>query len=153
MLDIGTPAPDFTLPDENGTERSLGDYRGRKVILYFYSKDMTSGCSRQAEGFRDLHAAFEALNAVILGVSKDSTASHLRFKEKYALPFTLLSDTEKAAIGSYDVWQEKKNYGKTVMGVLRATYIIDEEGVIRNVVSKVRAADNPAASLAALKAL
>ena len=112
MLKIRTKAPDFTLPDQNGEMRSLSDYRGKRVILYFYSKDMTSGCAKQACGFSELYPQFQEKNAVILGVSKDTTASHKKFEEKYSLPFTLLSDVEKAVIMAYDVWKEKRANGK-----------------------------------------
>ena len=132
MLEIGTKAPAFTLPDQNGEMRSLADYKGKKVILYFYPKDMTAGCT------------------VVLGVSKDSVASHKKFEEKYGLPFTLLADTEKEVIQAYDVWKEKKNYGKVSMGVVRTTYLIDEEGIIIKAFGKVKAADNPAQMLGEL---
>ena len=125
MLAIGTQAPDFTLPDQNGEMKSLEDFRGQKVILYFYPKD----------------------GAVVLGVSKDTVASHKRFEEKYGLPFTLLSDTEKTVIQAYDVWKEKKLYGKVSMGLVRTTYLIDENGVIVKAFEKVKAADNPAQML------
>ena len=150
MLKEGTPAPDFTLPDQNGELRSLSDYRGRKVILYFYSKDMTSGCTKQACGFAELYPQFLEKGAVVLGVSKDGAASHKRFAEKYALPFTLLADTELAAIRAYDVWKEKMNYGKATMGVVRTTYLIDENGTIVKAFGKVKAADNPAQMLEAI---
>ena len=130
MLEIGTKAPEFTLPDQNGDMRSLKDFRGKKVVLYFYPKDMTAGCSKQACGFAELYPHFMEKGAVVLGVSKDSVASHKKFEEKFGLPFTLLSDTEKEVIQAYDVWKEKKNYGKVSMGVVRSTYLIDEEGVI-----------------------
>ena len=143
MLNIGTKAPDFTLPDQNGEMRSLKDYRGQKVILYFYPKDMTAGCTKQACGFAELYPQFVEKGAVILGVSKDTVASHKKFEEKYGLPFTLLSDTEKEVIQAYDVWKEKKNYGKVSMGVVRTTYLIDEEGIIIKAFDKVKAADNP----------
>ena len=150
MLETGTKAPDFTLPDQNGRMVSLSDYRGQKVILYFYPKDMTSGCTKQACGFSELYPQFTEKGAAVLGVSKDSIASHKKFEEKYGLPFTLLSDTEKEVIQKYDVWKEKKNYGKVSMGVVRTTYLIDEEGVIVKGFDKVRAADNPAQMLALL---
>ena len=150
MLETGTKAPDFTLPDQNGRMVSLSDYRGQKVILYFYPKDMTSGCTKQACGFSELYPQFTEKGAAVLGVSKDSVASHKKFEEKYGLPFTLLSDTEKEVIQKYDVWKEKKNYGKVSMGVVRTTYLIDEEGVIVKGFDKVRAADNPAQMLALL---
>ena len=143
MLEIGTVAPDFTLPDQNGTTHSLSDYRGKKVILYFYPKDNTAGCTKQACNFKELMPQFREKGAVILGVSKDSVASHKRFEEKYDLPFTLLSDEEKTALQAYDVWKEKKNYGKVSMGVVRTTYLIDENGVIARAFDKVKAADNP----------
>ena len=143
MLEAGTKAPDFTLPDQNGDMRSLSDYRGKKVILYFYSKDMTSGCTRQACGFSELYPQFTEKNAVILGVSKDSAASHKKFEEKYGLPFPLLSDPEKRVIIAYDVWKEKKTSGKVSMGVVRTTYLIDENGLIERAFGKVSAAENP----------
>ena len=150
MLPIGSKAPDFTLPDQNGALKSLSDYKGQKVILYFYPKDMTSGCTKQACAFGELYPQFREKGAVVLGVSKDSVASHKRFEEKYGLPFTLLSDTEKTVIEAYDVWKEKKNYGKVTMGVVRTTYLIDEDGVIVKGFDKVKAADNPAQMLGEL---
>ncbi len=150
MLEIGTPAPDFTLPDQNGVAHALSDYRGRRVILYFYPKDNTAGCTKQACAFGELYPQFREKGAVILGVSKDSVASHKRFEEKYGLPFTLLSDEEKAVIMAYDVWKEKKNYGKVTMGVVRTTYLIDENGVIEKAFGGVKAGENPAQMLAAL---
>ena len=143
MLAVGTKAPDFTLPDQNGELRKLSDYRGQKVILYFYPKDMTPGCTKQACGFAERYPQFIEKGAVVLGISKDSVASHKKFEEKYGLPFTILSDPELVAIQAYDVWQEKKNYGKTYMGVVRTTYLIDEEGKIAKAFDKVKAADNP----------
>ena len=143
MLEIGTKAPDFTLPDQNGNMHSLSEYRGKKVILYFYPKDNTAGCTKQACGFAERYPQFTEKGAVVLGVSKDSVASHKKFEEKYGLPFTLLADPELAAIQDYDVWQEKKNYGKTYMGVVRTTYLIDEKGKIVKAFDKVKAADNP----------
>lgn len=143
MLEIGTQAPDFTLPDQNGTMHSLQDYRGKKVILYFYPKDNTAGCTKQACGFGDLYPQFREKGAVILGVSKDSVASHKKFEQKYGLPFTLLSDVDKVVLQAYDVWKEKKLYGKVSMGVVRTTYLIDENGVIVKAFGKVKAADNP----------
>ena len=150
MLETGIKAPDFTLPDQNGEMRSLSDYRGKKVILYFYSKDMTCGCTKQACAFGELYPQFEEKGAVVIGVSKDSVASHKKFEEKYGLPFTLLSDTELSAIQAYDVWKEKNNYGKITMGVVRTTYLIDEDGVITKAFGKVKAAENPAQMLEAL---
>lgn len=147
MLEIGTKAPEFTLPDQNGDVRSLSDYKGKKVVLYFYPKDMTSGCTKQAVGFAELYPQFLEKGAVVIGVSKDSVASHKKFEEKYSLPFTLLSDTEKTAIQAYDVWKEKNNYGKVTMGVVRTTYLIDGDGIITGAFEKVKAAENPAKML------
>ncbi|MBQ8954612.1 MAG: thioredoxin-dependent thiol peroxidase [Clostridia bacterium] len=143
MLEIGAKAPAFSLPDQNGVVRSLADYAGKKVILYFYPKDNTAGCTAQACSFASLHPQFKEQGAVVLGVSKDSVASHKKFEEKYGLPFTLLSDVNLEAIQAYDVWQEKKLYGKVSMGVVRTTYLIDENGVIARAFGKVKAADNP----------
>ena len=143
MLEIGSKAPDFSLPDQNGEIRSLSDYLGQKVILYFYPKDMTSGCTAQACAFGELYPQFREKGAVILGVSRDSVASHKRFEEKYGLPFPLLSDPALAVIQAYGVWKEKKMYGKSVMGIVRSTYLIDEQGVIVRAFEKVKAADNP----------
>ena len=151
MLAIGTKAPEFTLPDQNGEMRSLSDYKGQKVILYFYPKDMTSGCTKQACAFSELYPQFREKGAVVLGVSKDSVASHKRFEEKYGLPFVLLSDTERTVIEAYDVWKEKKLYGKVSYGVVRTTYLINEDGVIERAFDKVKAADNPAQMLGALE--
>lgn len=147
MLNIGTAAPDFQLQDQNGNFHKLTDYRGKKVVLYFYPKDNTAGCSKQACGFAELYPHFLEKDAVVIGVSKDSVASHKRFEEKYSLPFTLISDPELVAIKAYDVWQEKKTAGKVSMGVVRTTYLIDEEGVIIKAFGKVKAADNPAQML------
>lgn len=143
MLEVGTKAPDFKLPDQDGKVHSLSEYRGKKVILYFYPKDNTPGCSKQACGFSELYPQFVEKDTVVLGVSKDSVASHKRFQEKFNLGFTLLSDTELEVIKAYDVWQEKKLYGKVSMGVVRTTYLIDEEGVIAKAFGKVKAVDNP----------
>jgi len=150
MLNIGDRAPDFALPDQNGTMHRLSDYRGQRVILYFYPKDNTAGCTRQACGFGELYPQFLEKGAVVLGVSKDSVASHKKFEQNYGLPFTLLSDPEKVVIQAYDCWKEKKNYGKVSMGVVRTTYLIDEEGVIVRAMDKVKAADNPAQMLGML---
>ena len=147
MLEIGSKAPAFSLPDQNGTVHTLEEYKGKKVVLYFYSKDNTSGCSKQACGFAELYPQFMEKGAVVLGVSKDSVASHKKFEEKFALPFTLLSDTELDVIKAYDVWKEKNMYGKITMGVVRTTYLIDEEGVIIKAFGKVKAAENPAKML------
>lgn len=143
MLEVGTKAPSFTLPDQNGNMHTLEDYRGKKVILYFYPKDNTPGCTKQACGFAELYPQFQEKGAVVLGVSKDTVASHKKFEEKYGLPFTLLSDTEKEVIQAYDVWKEKTMYGKKVFGVVRTTYLIDEEGTIVKAFGKVKAAENP----------
>jgi peroxiredoxin Q/BCP len=150
MLEAGTRAPEFSLPDQNGETRSLSDYRGQKVILYFYPKDMTSGCTKQACAFAELYPQFREKGAVVLGVSKDSVASHKKFEEKYGLPFTLLSDPDKEVIQAYDVWKEKTLYGKATMGVVRTTYLIDENGVIEKAFGKVKAAENPARVLSEL---
>lgn len=143
MLEMGTKAPDFTLPDQNGDLHSLSEYKGKKIILYFYPKDNTPGCTKQACGFAERYPQFIEKGAVVLGISKDSVASHKKFEEKYGLPFTLLSDTELKVIQAYDVWKEKMNYGKLSMGVVRTTYLIDEEGKIAKAFDKVKAADNP----------
>ena len=147
MLEIGTKAPDFSLPDQNGEIHSLEEYKGKKVMLYFYPRDNTAGCTTQACGFAERYPQFLEKNAVVLGVSKDSVASHKKFEEKYELPFTLLSDTELSCIQAYDVWKEKNNYGKKTMGVVRTTYLIDEQGIIVKAFGKVKAADNPAQML------
>ena len=151
MLEAEMKAPDFTLLDQNGEMHNLSDYAGKKVILYFYPKDNTAGCTKQACGFSELYPKFSKEGAVVLGVSKDSVASHKKFEEKYNLPFTLLSDTELTAIKAYDVWQEKKMCGKVSMGVVRTTYLINERGVIEKVFANVKAAENPAQMLEALK--
>ena len=151
MLETGIKAPEFTLPDQNGEMRSLSDYRGKRVILYFYPKDMTSGCTKQACAFGELYPQFREKGAVVIGVSRDTVASHKRFEEKYGLPFTLLSDTDLDVITAYDVWKEKNNYGKVTMGVVRTTYLIDENGVITSAFGKVKAADNPPQMLEALE--
>ena len=140
MLETGTKAPDFSLPDQGGVIHSLSRYRGKKVILYFYPRDNTPGCTKQACGFRDLYPQFTEKGAVVLGVSKDSVASHKKFKEKYQLSFPILSDTELQVIQAYDVWKEKKLYGKVSMGVVRTTYLIDENGIISKAFGKVKAA-------------
>lgn len=143
MLEIGTKAPEFSLPDENGEIRNLSDYKGKKLILYFYPRDNTPGCTKQACGFGELYPQFGEKGVEIIGISKDSVASHKKFKEKYSLPFTILSDTELQAIYAYDVWKEKKLYGKTSMGIVRTTYLIDENGIIIKALDKVKAAENP----------
>ncbi|MBR4282356.1 MAG: thioredoxin-dependent thiol peroxidase, partial [Clostridia bacterium] len=138
MLEIGTKAPNFTLLDKNGKEISLADFLGKKVVLYFYPRDNTSGCTKQACAFGEKNAQIEDKNAVVIGISKDSVASHLKFAEKYNLPFVLLSDPDLIAIKAYDVWQEKKMCGKVSMGVVRTTFIIDEEGNISHIMPKVK---------------
>ena len=143
MLSVGTIAPEFTLPDQDGKMHPLSEYKGQKVILYFYPKDNTAGCTKQACNFSELKPQFKEKGAVILGVSKDSVASHKKFQEKYGLAFTLLSDVDRTVIEGYDVWKEKKNYGKVSMGVVRTTYLIDENGVIVKAFDNVKAADNP----------
>ena len=142
MLSIGTAAPDFTLPDQAGNLHTLSAYRGKKVILYFYPKDNTPGCSKQACGYSANVPAFTEKGAVILGVSKDSVASHKKFSDKYTLGFPILSDPERTVIEAYDVWKEKKLYGKVSMGVVRTTYLIDESGVIVRANDKVKAAED-----------
>lgn len=143
MLETGIQAPDFTLNDQDGNEVSLHDYRGKKVILYFYPKDMTSGCTTQACGFAQLYPQIQDKDAVVLGISKDSVASHKKFQEKYNLPFTLLSDADHAVNEAYDVWKEKSMYGKKYWGTERTTYLIDENGIITFAAKKVKPAQNP----------
>lgn len=143
MLEVGMKAPDFSLLNQDGETVSLSDYLGKKVILYFYPRDNTPGCTKQACGFAQLYPDFMDKDAIVLGVSKDSVASHKKFEQKYNLPFTLISDPELMAIQAYDVWKEKNMYGKKVMGVVRTTYLINEEGIIEKAFSKVKAADNP----------
>lgn len=143
MLETGTKAPDFELPDQNGQIHRLSDYRGKKVILYFYPKDNTPGCTKQACGFSERLPLFLEKGAVVLGVSKDSVESHKRFEENQNLAFTILSDPERKVIEAYDVWKEKKNYGKVSMGVVRTTYLIDENGIIIKANDKVKAAEDP----------
>ena len=150
MLEVGMKAPDFTLLDKRGNSISLSDFLGKKVVLYFYPKDSTPGCTRQACAFAQNHSNFEDKNVVVIGVSKDSVASHLKFAEKYELPFVLLSDPELQAIQAYGVWQEKKLYGKVSMGVVRSTYLIDEQGVIEKVMPKVKPDTNAAEILSYL---
>ena len=150
MLNVGMKAPDFTLNDQNGMAVRLSDFVGKKVVLYFYPKDNTPGCTRQACAFAESFAAFKAQDVVVIGVSKDSVASHVKFAQKYELPFILLSDPELQAIQAYDVWQEKKMCGKVSMGVVRSTYIIDEQGTIEKVMPKVKPDTNAAEILAYL---
>ena len=150
MLANGTKAPDFILPDQNGQPRKLSEYLGQRVILYFYPRDMTAGCTKQACAFAELYPQFREKGAAVLGISKDSVASHKKFEEKYGLPFVLLSDPEKTAIQAYDVWKEKKMYGKISMGVVRTTYLINEQGIIVKGFEKVKPAENPADMLGEL---
>ncbi|MGI5968704.1 MAG: peroxiredoxin [Lachnospiraceae bacterium] len=143
MLETGTKAPAFALPDQNGDIRTLEEFSGKKIILYFYPRDNTPGCTKQACGFAELYPQFIEKDAVVIGISKDSVASHKKFEDKYNLPFVLLSDTGLDVIKAYDVWKEKKNYGKVSMGVVRTTYLIDEKGIIIKGFDKVKAAENP----------
>lgn len=142
MLNTGIKAPNFELPDQNGTIHTLEEYRGKKVILYFYPKDNTPGCTKQACGFSERYPQFMEKGTVVLGVSRDTVASHKKFEEKYGLVFTLLSDPERKVIEAYDVWKEKKNYGKVSMGVVRTTYLIDENGIIIRANDKVKVAED-----------
>ena len=151
MLEVGTKAPAFTLPDKDGNPVSLSDFTGKKVVLYFYPKDNTPGCTRQACAFAAAYADFKTMDVAVIGVSKDSTASHQRFAEKHGLPFLLLSDPELTAIQAYGVWQEKKLYGKVSMGVVRTTFIIDEQGMIENVMPKGKPDTNAAEILTYLR--
>ena len=151
MLTAGMKAPDFSLSDQHGNTVSLADFAGKKIVLYFYPRDNTPGCSRQACAFAGAYEDFKTMNVTVIGVSKDSVASHVKFAEKYSLPFTLLSDPELQAIQAYDVWQEKKSYGKVSMGVVRSTYIIDENGVIEKVMPKVKPDTNAAEILEYLR--
>ena len=150
MLALGEKAPDFTLLNQDGAEIRLSDCHGKKVILYFYPKDNTPGCTRQACAFAQNYAQFAALNTVVIGISKDSVSSHQKFAEKKGLPFILLSDPERLAIEAYDVWKEKKQYGKVSMGVVRTTYVIDEHGCIEKIMPKVKPDTNAAEILAYL---
>ena len=150
LLQAGQLAPDFTLPDQNGTPVTLSDYNGRKRIVYFYPRDNTPGCTRQACAFAAAKHVYAEHGIIVIGISKDSIASHTRFAQKYDLPFLLLSDPERIAIESYGVWQEKKSYGKTSMGVVRTTFYIDEQGVIQKVWPKAKPDTNAQEILAYL---
>ena len=150
MLKKGDIAPSFTLPDKEGNAVSLGDFSGKKVVLYFYPKDNTPGCTRQACAFAAAYGQFAQKNAVVIGISRDGVASHAKFAEKYSLPFILLSDPDLETIQAYGVWQEKKMYGKTSMGVVRTTFVIDEQGRIAEVMPKVKPDTNAAEVLAML---
>lgn len=151
MLSENTKAPDFTLCDNDGKTYSLSDFAGRKLVLYFYPRDNTPGCTRQACAFAAAYNDFRTMDVQVVGISKDSAASHAKFAEKYDLPFILLSDPELSAIKAYDVWQEKKNYGKVSMGVVRTTYVIDENGIIIKTMPKVKPDTNAAEIIAFLK--
>jgi peroxiredoxin Q/BCP len=142
MIEVGKKAPDFTLRDHDGKRVGLADFRGRKVVLYFYPKDDTSGCTTQACSLRDRIAEFDARGAVVLGVSPDSPASHTKFREKYGLNFTLLADEDHAVAGKYGVWQEKSMYGRTYWGVARTTFLIDGEGRVAQILEKVKPASH-----------
>lgn len=151
MLQIGTKAPEFLLPDQDGVMHSLEEYRGKMLLLYFYPKDNTAGCTKQACGYSALKPQFEEKGVQIVGISKDAVASHKRFQEKQGLSITILSDPELSAIQAYDVWHEKKMAGRTYMGVVRTTYLIDENGVIVKANDKVKAASDPETMLGALE--
>ena len=153
MLEIGMKAPDFELFNQNGEAVRLSDFLGKKVVLYFYPRDNTPGCTRQACAFAGAYEGFREKNVVVIGVSKDSVASHLKFAQKYDLPFILLSDPDRIAIEGYDVWKEKKNYGKVSMGVVRSTYIIDENGLIEKALPNVKPDTNAQEILDYLNAL
>ena len=150
MLEVGTKAPDFELADKNGEMVRLSDYIGKKIVLYFYPKYNTPGCTRQACGFAQSYDAFKEQDVIVIGISKDSVPSHLKFAEKHALPFILLSDPELQSIQAYDVWEEKKIAGKVGFGVVRSTYIIDEQGNIEKAMPKVKPDTNAAEILAYL---
>lgn len=151
MLEVGIKAPEFSLYDENGVLHSLNDYKGQKVVIYFYPKDNTPGCTRQACAFKSAYDDFKNLNVKVIGISKDSQKSHKNFIAKYELPFLLLSDPDLEAIQAYDVWKEKKLYGKVSMGVVRSTYVIDEEGMIIKVYKKASPDKNAGEILEYLK--
>ncbi|MCI8606084.1 MAG: thioredoxin-dependent thiol peroxidase [Hungatella sp.] len=151
MIKEGMKAPEFTLPDKDGNQVSLADFLGKKVVVYFYPRDNTSGCTKQACAFAGAYKEFEELGAVVIGISKDSVKSHQNFASKYELPFILLSDPELKAIQAYDVWQEKKMYGKVSMGVVRSSFIIDEKGMVEKVMEKVKPDTNAAEILGYLR--
>ena len=151
MLEAGVKAPDFTLQDKDGNTVSLSDFKGQKVVLYFYPKDNTPGCTRQACAFAANYNKFQEKNVAVIGISKDSTASHQKFAAKHELPFILLSDPELTAIQAYDVWKEKKLYGKVSMGVVRSTYVIDENGTVEKAMPKVKPDTNAEEILAYLE--
>jgi peroxiredoxin Q/BCP len=153
MIEAGQPAPDFTLSDQHGETVTLSRFKGEPVVLYFYPKDDTPGCTTEACAFRDARAAYEEAGARVLGVSPDDVASHRKFAEKYELPFTLLADPDRAVCEAYGVWQEKNLYGKKSMGVVRSTFVIDREGVVRKVYKRVKVDGHAQAVLDALAAL
>ena len=148
MLQVGDLAPDFTLSDQEGRTVRLSDFRGKKVVVYFYPKDNTPGCTREACAFRDHFAGFRELDVPVIGISRDSAASHQRFAERHQLPFLLLADPERIAIEGFGVWQEKTNYGKTSMGVVRSTFVLDENGAVEKVFPKAKPDTNAAEILA-----
>ncbi len=150
MLEVGDQVENFTLSDENGNNISLNDFRGKKVIVYFYPRDNTPGCTTEACSFRDEFPAFEEQDAVVIGISKDSRKSHMNFKTKYELPFILLSDPEKEVIQQFGAWGEKKNYGKVSMGIIRSTFVLDEEHRVKHVFRKVTTKDHAQAVLKVL---
>lgn len=152
LLEAGNPAPDFSLSDKDGNTVTLSSLRGKKVVLYFYPRDNTPGCTRQACAFAGAYGEFRKLGVTVIGISRDSVASHQKFAEKHSLPFILLSDPERKAIEAYGVWQEKKNYGKVSMGVVRSTFIIGEDGIIEKVMPKVKPDTNAGEILEYLKA-
>lgn len=153
MVEAGQPAPDFTLPDQHGDEVTLSQFKGRPVVLYFYPRDNTPGCTTEACAFRDARDDYEQAGAKVIGVSPDAVKTHAKFAEKYQLPFTLVADTEKSVCEAYGVWQEKSMYGKTSMGVVRSTFVIDGEGVVRHVFPRVKVDGHSDAVLAAIKSL
>ncbi|SIN87478.1 peroxiredoxin Q/BCP [Singulisphaera sp. GP187] len=153
MIESGQPAPDFTLPDQRGQEVTLSQLKGAPVVLYFYPKDDTPGCTKEACAFRDARADYEAAGAHVIGVSPDSSASHLKFAEKYELPFTLVADTDRQVCEAYGVWQEKNNYGKISMGVVRTTFVIDRNGIVQKTFPKVKVDGHSEEVLATIKAL
>lgn len=138
MLKVGTKAPEFSLPDQEGEIFNLSDCIGKNVVIFFYAKDNTAGCAKQASSYAENYASFECEDTIVIGISKDSVKSHRNFADKYNLPYTLLSDTEKEVLQKYDVWKEKKMYGKTVMGVVRSSCLIDKQGVIVSFYEKVK---------------
>ena len=151
LLEAGTPAPDLSLPDKDGNTVTLSSFRGSKVVLYFYPRDNTPGCTRQACAFAGAYSEFKSLGVTVIGISRDSVSSHVKFAEKHSLPFILLSDPDRKAIEAYGVWQEKKNYGKVSMGVVRSTFIINEEGIIEKTMPKVKPDTNAAEILEYLR--